>query len=293
MKRPHMPDASPGFISGILPSAGLNRQGSVRWQRSRILRCEEGDEGDEQGEMMAIVKPQMPQGGKWRQVYSERRFGILLVILVVLLAGPPILLGFGLSAGWLDGLMALLMLAAILSLCFERRQRLFALLLGIPSILFYLGGHALSGKVTVWVLFFGHVCEVLFLFGAAGLIVKSLFNARSLTFDSIFGAVCGYLFLGLGWAVLYSMIESFRPGSFEISRSLITGSEPARPLLHVLTYYSFVTLTTVGYGDIIAISPATRTFSWIEAITGQFYLAVIVAGLVSMLVTKTMRDEGP
>ena len=89
---------------------------------------------------MDIVEPQTPQGGKWRQMYSERRFGILLVFLVVLLAGPPVLLGFGLSAGWFDGLMSLLMLATIFSLCYERHQRLLALVLGIPTILFSLGG---------------------------------------------------------------------------------------------------------------------------------------------------------
>src|SRR5262249_57380705 len=101
----------------------------------------------------------------------------------------------------------------------------------------------------------------------------------TLKFDSFLGAVCGYLFLGLGWAVLYSMIEGFRPGSFEIGPKLVTGGEVARPLPHVLTYYSFVTLTTVGYGDISPVSPAARTLAWIEAITGQFYLAVIVAGV--------------
>ena len=169
---------------------------------------------------MAFDEPQRPRSERWRQLYSERRFGVLLVILVVLLAGPPILFGFGLSAAWFDGLMSVLMLAAILSLCFERQQRLFALLLGIPTVVFSVGGHALSGTASVWALFFGHLCEVLFLFGAAALIVKSLFSSRSLTFDSIFGAVCGYLFLGLGWAVLYSMIESFQPGSFEVSSML-------------------------------------------------------------------------
>jgi hypothetical protein len=81
--------------------------------------------------MMARGESQKTQEGDWRQAYSERRFGILLVILVVLLAGPPVLLGFGLSAAWFDGLLGLLMVAAILSLCFERHQRLFALLLGI------------------------------------------------------------------------------------------------------------------------------------------------------------------
>lgn len=219
-------------------------------------------------------------------VHHERRFAVLLAILTVLLAIPPFLYGLGMSGGLFDGLVSLLMLTAILSLCFEPRQRLFALILGIPTIIFSLSGHAISGTVGVGVLLLGHLCEVLFLFWSAALIVKSLFNNRSITFDSIFGAVCGYLFLGLGWAVVYSMIERFQPGSFQLSPSLADDGDPPRPLPHVLTYYSFVTLTTVGYGDISPISAATRTFSWMEAITGQFYLAVIVAGLVSMLATK-------
>src|SRR5436305_3808805 len=178
---------------------------------------------------MARGESQKTQEGSWRQAYSERRFGVLLVILVVLLAGPPVLLGFGLSAAWFDGLLALLMVAVIVSLCFERRQRLFALLLGIPTVLLSLGGHALPGEASVPVLLAGHLCEVLFLLGASVLIVKSLFSAPALTFDSILGAVCGYLFLGLAWAVLYSMIEGFRPGSFEISPKLVEGGEGARP----------------------------------------------------------------
>jgi hypothetical protein len=56
-----------------------------------------------------------------------------------------VLLGFGLSAAWFDGLTALLMVAAILSLCFERHQRLFALMLGTPTVLLSVGGHALPG----------------------------------------------------------------------------------------------------------------------------------------------------
>jgi uncharacterized membrane protein len=238
---------------------------------------------------MARDESQKTQQGDWRRTYSDRRFGILLVILAVLLAGPPVLLGFGVSEAWFDALTALLLVAAILSLCFERRQRLFALLLGTPTVLLSMGGHALRGEASIPVLFAGRLCEVLFLLGASVLIVKSLFSAPTLTFDSILGAVCGYLFLGLAWAVLYAMIEAFRPGSFEISRKLVTGGEVARPLPHVLTYYSFVTLTTVGYGDISAVSPAARTLTWMEAITGQFYLAVIVAGLVSVLAAKGKR----
>ena len=242
---------------------------------------------------MARGEAHKAQEGGWRQAYSQRRFAVLLVILAVLLAGPPVLLGFGLSAAWFDGLMALLLVAAILSLCFERHQRLFALLLGIPTVLLSVGGHALPGQASAPVLVAGHLCEVLFLFGASVLIVKSLFSAPTLKFDSILGAVCGYLFVGLGWAVLYAMIEGFRPGSFEIGPKLVTGGEVARPQPQVLTYFSFVTLTTVGYGDISPVSPATRTLSWVEAITGQFYLAAIVAGLVGVLAAKGKREGVP
>ena len=228
----------------------------------------------------------------WTQQFKERRFGVLLAILLILLAGPPLLMGFGLSAIWFDGLMTVLMLAAIVSLCFEPQQRLLALLLGIPSILLSLGGHLLSDSMAVWPLLLGHLCEVLFLFGSAGLIVRSLFGSGSPSFDSILGALCGYLFLGLGWAVTYSMIEVLRPGSFAVGPSIGLGSEGgASPPADVLTYFSFITLTTVGYGDIVPATPATRTCAWLEAVTGQFYLAVIVAGLVSMLATSNRAPQ--
>src|SRR5581483_3183166 len=209
--------------------------------------------------------------------YRTRRFSILLIALLALLAGSSLLLQAGLSAGLFDGLMSLLLLAAILSLCIDRRQRLFATLLGIPAIVLTLGGHALLGDIRGWALFLAHMCQICFLFAAAGLVVRSLFTADELSFDSVLGAVCGYLFLGLGWAVGYSMIERFRPGSFEVSPSLATSAAPYLDP-QVLTYYSFVTLTTVGYGDINPVSPAARTLAWLEAIAGQFYLAVIVAG---------------
>jgi voltage-gated potassium channel len=223
----------------------------------------------------------------WQEFIKGRRFTGLLVILLVLLAGPPIFIGMGLSAVWFDGLLSVLMVAAIVSLCFEPQQRLFALLLGIPSVVLSLVSHVTTGAISQSTLLMGHLCEVLFLFGSAVLIVKSLFGPAGLSSDSILGAICGYLFLGVGWAVIYSMIEHVQPGSFSISQSLAPVQRIGRPPSDVLTYYSVVTLTTVGYGDVVPATPATRTCAWIEAISGQFYLAVIVAGLVSMLATRS------
>jgi voltage-gated potassium channel len=216
---------------------------------------------------------------------------MLLSFLVVSLAGPPVLFGFGLSGRWIDGLMSLLTLAAICSLCLEPRQRFFALLCGTPSLVFSLGGQTLSGAAGDSVHVVGQLCEMVFFFGAAGLVVKALFNRFSVTFDSVMGAACGYLFVGLGWAVCYALIERFQPQSFHLSEPLSELGHRSQTLPQLLTYYSFVTLTTVGYGDISPVSPAARTLAWMEAITGQFYLAVIVAGLISIIVANQSRKE--
>ena len=58
-----------------------------------------------------------------------------------------------------------------------------------------------------------------------------------------------------------------------------------------MTYYSLVTLTTVGYGDVTPTTPAARTLSWLEAVTGQFYLAVLVAGLVGLHIGRARGDK--
>jgi hypothetical protein len=225
------------------------------------------------------------------QSYRNRRFSILLVILLGLLAGPPLLLDAGISAAWFDALMSLFLLAVILSLCVDRRQRLFALALGLPTIIFTLGGHTLPGQISAWALFCGQICQVVFLFGAAGLIVRSLFAANESSFDSVLGAVCGYLFLGLGWAVIYSIIDKLRPESFHVNPLLLTSADASHLTPQILTYYSFVTLTTVGYGDVTPVSAAARTLAWMEAIAGQFYVAVIVAGLVSLMVANKSRTN--
>jgi hypothetical protein len=268
------------------------RTSAVLFRNDYSLNKERLESQPDGFEMMTAEKPLKLTNGGWRQAYRERRFGILLVILMGLLVGSPVLFVTGKSGQWFEGLIAFVLLAAVQLLCLERHQRLFALLLGLPTILFSLGGDALSkttGSASASLLFIGHLCGVLFLFGSAWLVVKSLFAAQTLTLDSIFGAVCGYLFLGLGWAMVFLMIETFRPGSFQVTGLLRSDCEPPQPF--VLTYFSFVTLTTVGYGDVTPVSPTTRTLAWMEAMMGQFYLAIIVAGLVSKLVTKSGQDN--
>ena len=98
--------------------------------------------------------------------------------------------------------------------------------------------------------------------------------------NRIVGAICVYLLLGVMWSIAYSVLEVVHPGSFNGL------TEFASPVWNPdWIYFSFVTITTLGYGDILPLTQAARALAFAEAIAGQFYLAVLVAGLVSAYIT--------
>src|SRR6476620_3025377 len=93
----------------------------------------------------------------------------------------------------------------------------------------------------------------------------------------------------MAWGVLYSMLVTVWSGSFEIGNRLAEQGAADHSRIHLFTYYSFITLTTVGYGDVTPLSTPARTCAWLEALTGQFYLAVLVAGLVGALLSRKLE----
>lgn len=93
------------------------------------------------------------------------------------------------------------------------------------------------------------------------------------TADTLFGAVVAYLFIGLMFARIFELIQTAHPGSFGPSEAAYTPIQ--------LWYFSMVTLATLGYGDILPRGPLTQVLAVLEAVVGQFYVAVLVAWLVS------------
>ena len=99
-------------------------------------------------------------------------------------------------------------------------------------------------------------------------------------------SVCAYFLLGLVWSSIFSILEFLQPGSFDIPQSLHTESLS-------FTYYSYVTLTTLGFGDITPLTAQARSLSILEAITGQMYLATLVARLVAINIVQSMKKQSP
>lgn len=124
------------------------------------------------------------------------------------------------------------------------------------------------------------------------LVLFHVMETGIVTADKLFGAISAYLLLGLIWALLFSIFEVVHPGSFQARELALSElSNAADYLRHVaifdqLVFYSFVTQTTLGYGDIIPVSPPARMFSILAAVAGQLYLAILVARLVTLQLTQ-------
>jgi hypothetical protein len=216
---------------------------------------------------------------RWRYLFL---LGALLILLVV----QPIVAGFVDVGPLFDALIALVMLVLMLALAQEKTWRTIACILLIPAAALSIGGHLLASSALVVSVTTGHAIAALFFVAVAGKIIHSILESQELTWNSIFGAICGYLLLGVACALTYAMIYAENSDSFRLDDSVRSRMEHADYSRSAFIYYSFVTLTTVGYGDVIPLSTPARTVAWVEAMTGQLYLAVLVAGLISALVAS-------
>jgi hypothetical protein len=116
-------------------------------------------------------------------------------------------------------------------------------------------------------------------------ILSTIMKAKRVTTETIYASICVYLLLGIIWTMLFSVIEIIEPGSFLSGGAPVIdfhGDLVKRNVFANFIYYSFVTLTTLGYGDIVPVSPHARALSSLEAVIGQLFIAVLIARLVGM-----------
>ncbi len=118
------------------------------------------------------------------------------------------------------------------------------------------------------------------------LVLSQVFQPGPVTWHRIQGAVAVYLLFGLAWAQTYECVEALSPGAFELPRGGVGAGGWFSPLL----YFSFITLTTLGYGDVLPVHPVARSLAMFEALMGQLYPAILIAKLVSLQVTAEMLD---
>jgi hypothetical protein len=110
------------------------------------------------------------------------------------------------------------------------------------------------------------------------IVLLVMFRQGPVTWSRIQGGVCAYLLLGIAWAAAYDLVEQARPGSFHF----VMDPTNLDQLHSKLIYFSFATLTTVGFGDVLPLLPFARSLAIAEAVVGQLFPAILIGALVAM-----------
>lgn len=207
---------------------------------------------------------------------EHRRYTTLLWSLMILFLLYPVMTRLGWSRFWSLFFVAEL-LFAVYSVSEGTRSLKIATVLVTPAILGELAFFWLESQKTHW---FAVISVGAFLAYVVFVVYKqSVFGKGRMTADRVAGAIAVYLLLGLLWALIYGVISSADPSAFKGLESFNMEESGAQ---QDFIYFSFVTLTTLGYGDMSPVSPMAKTLAWFEAVFGQLFLAVTIARLVSL-----------
>jgi hypothetical protein len=216
---------------------------------------------------------------------ARNNFYFLFTGLLTLLLVEPFLEGSARSEAMVQLAFTSMMVIGVFGLATNRMAFILGLLLALTGVITAFGYYHTSSPALEFV---DRVSIAAFcLLAIVVAIEQVLIRAGAVTLNRIIGALCIYLLLGVMWASFYGLVEFFAPGSFRA-----IGSDEALPLEHFI-YYSFVTLTTVGYGDMTPLHPVARTLAYLEGAVGQLYIAVLVAGLVGRHVAEQRTGAPP
>jgi len=208
----------------------------------------------------------------------------MLIALLVFLIGVPVASDLQIFS---PGIIRVIGFSALLVIGIRSLKgsgRLFSVAIGFATVAVALNVLYEVQDQTMY--FVGTAITILaYLLMAAGHSFMQIAQGSNISANRIVGAICIYLLIGVIWSILYNLLEVAVPGSFKgLTESAATYSRPD------WVYYSFVTLSTLGYGDITPLTFSARALSYFEAIVGQFYLAVLVAGLVGAYLSER---QGP
>jgi len=197
---------------------------------------------------------------------NVHRFGILLASQVALIAIHP----WGDSArqpGWFTMFALAVILAGLYQVAKRKRIRRVATVLcalAVTANLLSLSGY--RGPLLIPT----NIFSMLFFAFITAVLLQSVMSSQSVTSDTLYGAVAAYLFIGILWGMAYSLVDTLSPGSLHL-----TAEAGRRLVWSDYMFFSFVTLTTIGYGDIVPLG-GIRGLVMLEGIIGAMYPAILI-----------------
>lgn len=215
---------------------------------------------------------------KKRPRLAKNRFLFVLLALLIELVIYPFLNQAGIIGNTILALAAtLVVVATVYMVSHERKRLIVALALGIPFVavswINSITDHPVAVSLTA-------LLSLAFYGFAIAIILDFIGKTERVTLNTIFGAISVYLLLGITWVPLYGLVLNFAPGSFANANSVSD-----------LLYYSFITLTSVGDGQVLPVSSFARSLTILEAVFGVLYIATLIGLLVGAYSMEVTADR--
>jgi len=216
------------------------------------------------------------------QIHFQGRFLYLLILILALIIIVPLVENFVHLRMITDVFMTAIFITAAYAISKRKLHVIVAVLLLLPML------------ASIWSEYFvvipslqiaGNLCGVVYFAYAVIVILIFISEQREVTRDLIAGAAVAYLMMALMWTFLYRTVELLQPGSFSLPETAFKAHEL------VFVYYSFVTITTLGFGDITPTTSLASSITILEAVVGQLFLVVGVAWLVGLHVSQTIEKN--
>jgi Ion channel len=237
-----------------------------------------------------MASPHEPIGHRARaalargaHIHSAHRYAVLFYALLLTLAAAPLLTALGFDADLLQIFLAFSLLVALLGVPGHGRRMFLLIVAAVVVGLRVAPASAVGNNLSTGALVVGSALALV----AAASSVRFAVRAPAIDAERIYAALSAYLLAGLFFGVLHWAIAATWPGSFSEAGAATSANFP----LSTAIYYSFVTLATLGYGDVVPRTEVARGLAVLEAVGGQLYIAVTIARLVGAQLQAPRPDS--
>jgi voltage-gated potassium channel len=222
-------------------------------------------------------------------IETRNRYTALLIVIVAMMLVLPLIARDELALFSMKVAVSIILVFGIYVGRRLRRDLVVGAALGIPVLV----GRWLPQYSTDIRMFLAiDILTAAFLLYITIIILSQVLSARRVTLDTIAGAMCSYCLIGLAWAFAYRVMFVANPHAFVFAAGsfhIFENNSHSEPQLMNFAYYSFATLTTTGFSDVTPAVGVSRAVSVLEAVAGQFFLAILIARLVSLEIIHSMN----
>lgn len=221
----------------------------------------------------------------------KHSFLLLLISLLIMLLVPPYLREYSLfefEGMLLNPFISIIFLTSLYLVTDNRRFFIIGLLILLPVLvintLYYFDREYLNSFIATasYIAFFAYICIFLGRF---------LARSKTVSINVIYAAVCLYFFITIIWSFIYVATYNTIEDAFSFSAMLKTSLVPNEDPISIFSYFSFVTMTTLGYGDITPIHPISRAWVSAQSVLGQLYLAIVMARFVGLYISDSRAER--